>query len=179
MLASSERSEAEAQNRPEGLGRDPERLKGRIRFGNRQKGVPFMFGIGGYEPIFFQIALAFLHEFLMRRIRAYTWAKRLGRWRLSASAMFPRKNGHARQTSGLMAWTVQLCPARKKIQLPSSPVRTCHFPFRKNAISIKESLFFEISGLHKGVSDPWGSGQCRLPLRNIDRTSGSQRQFSS
>ena len=27
---------------------------------------------------FFQIALAFLHEFLMRRIRAYTWAKRLG-----------------------------------------------------------------------------------------------------
>ena len=37
-----------------------------------------MFGIGGYEPIFFQIALAFLHEFLMRRIRAYTWAKRLG-----------------------------------------------------------------------------------------------------
>ena len=38
---------------------------------------------------------------------------------------------------------------------------------------------FRDSGLHKGVSDPWGSGQCRLPLRNIDRTSGSQRQFSS
>ena len=67
--------------------RNPEKLKGRACVGNRQKGVPLMLGIRGHEPVFFQISPAFLYEFLMRCIRAYTGAKALARWRLSASAM--------------------------------------------------------------------------------------------
>ena len=121
-----------------------------------------MFGIGGYEPIFFQIALAFLHEFLMRRIRAYTWAKRLGQMEAFGIGHVPPEKRPCPANIGLdgMDGTALSGPEKNTIAVFARP----HLPF-----PVPEN----------GVSDPWGSGQCRLPLRNIDRTSGSQRQFSS
>ena len=103
-----------------------------------------MFGIGGYEPIFFQIALAFLHEFLMRRIRAYTWAKSLGQMEAFGIGHVPPEKRPCPANIGLdgMDGTALSGPEKNTIAVFARP--HLPFPVPENAISIKESLFFEI-----------------------------------
>ena len=95
-----------------------------------------MFGIGGYEPIFFQIALAFLHEFLMRRIRAYTWAKRLGQMEAFGIGHVPPEKRPCPANIGLdgMDGTALSGPEKNTIAVFARP--HLPFPVPENAISI-------------------------------------------
>ena len=108
-----------------------------------------MFGIGSYEPIFFQIALAFLHEFLMRRIRAYTWAKRLGQMEAFGIGHVPPEKRPCPANIGLDGMDGTALPGPEKNTIAVFARPHLPFPVPENAISIKESLFFEIQAFIK------------------------------
>ena len=110
-----------------------------------------MLGIRGHEPVFFQISPAFLYEFLMRCIRAYTGAKSLGqmeafgishvsaeKWPCPANIWLDGMDGTA--LSGPEKNTI---PVFTRLYLP--------FSIPKNAVGIKESLFFEIQAFIKAL----------------------------
>ena len=126
-----------------------------------------MFGIGGYEPIFFQIALAFLHEFLMRRIRAYTWAKSLGQMEAFGIGHVPPEKRPCPANIGLdgMDGTALSGPEKNTIAVFARP--HLPFPVPENAISIKESLFFEIQAFIKAFQILGAQDNAAFPFATL------------
>lgn len=103
-----------------------------------------MFEIGSYKSIFFQIALASPHGFLVHCIRAYTWAKRPGQTEtFGIGHAFPEERP-CPVSIGLNDMDGTALSGLKKNTIAIFTRPYLSFPVPENATSIRESLFFRI-----------------------------------
>ena len=110
-----------------------------------------MLWIRGHEPVFFQISPAFLYEFLMRCIRAYTGAKSLGQMEAFGISHVSAEKRPCPANIWLDGMDGTALSGPEKNAIPVFTRFYLPFSIPKNAVGIKESLFFEIQALIKAL----------------------------
>ncbi len=126
-----------------------------------------MLGIGGYQPVLFQIALAFSHEFLMRRIGAYAGAKRFSQMEAFAVGHVAAEKRPSPADIGLDGMDGTALSGSEKDTIPV--FARLHLPFSipENAVLVKESLFFEIQAFIKAFQILGAQDNAAFPLTTL------------
>lgn len=111
--------------------------------------MPFVLGIRSHEPVFFQITLAFRHELLMGRVRAYAGAKRFGKMKAFGIGHIPAEKWPCPADIGLDGMNGTALPRPEKNTVPVLAGLHLPFPVSENAVCVKEGLLFEIEAFIK------------------------------